>query len=263
MPTTWSQGDYPSMAQRLVPAAELVVARAQIASGDRVLDVACGTGNAALLAAQRGAQVSGIDIEPELLTIAGRRATEARVRVHWHRGDAEALDAADGEFDAVLSVFGVMYAAAQDTAAGELARVCAPYGRVVLASWTPGSFMPKLGGVLGPYLPPPPEGSAPPSRWGDEESLHALLADAGLSVEQSARETLAMTFGSRTEAAGFLIETAGHVVAERRRLQTEGRWADLQADVSVLVAEEDRGRSGSPVLELEYLVTVARPARAA
>ncbi len=90
MPTTWAQGDYPAMAQRLVPAAELVVARAQIVSGERVLDVACGTGNAALLAAQRGAQVSGIDIEPELLTIAGRRATEARVRVHWHRGDAEA-----------------------------------------------------------------------------------------------------------------------------------------------------------------------------
>ncbi len=72
-----------------------------------------------------------------------------------------------------------------------------------------------------------------------------------------------MTFGSRPEAAGFLIETAGHVVAERRRLQTEGRWTDLQADLSVLVAEEDRGRSGSPVLELEYLVTVARPTRAA
>ena len=107
-----------------------------------------------------------------LLTIAGERAREAGLRVHWHRGDAEALDAADGEFDAVLSVFGAMYAADHEAAAGELARVCAPYGRVVLAAWTPGSFMPKLGGVVRrptcrrrPRTRRPPRGGATRSRW--------------------------------------------------------------------------------------------------
>src|SRR5262249_42540239 len=254
----WSQGDYPSMAKRLNPAAELVVERAHITFGERVLDVACGTGNAALLAARHGADVSGVDIEPALLAIAGERAREVGVRVHWHRGEAEALDVADGEFDAVLSVFGVMYAADHEAAARELARACAPGGRVVLASWTPGSFMPKLGGALGPYLPPPPEGSLPPSRWGDSDQLDQLLGHAGLRIEASERQRVALGFDSRYDAAHFLIDTAGHVVSERRRLQGEGRWTDLLADLSVLIAEEDRGRGSRAVLDCEYLLTVAR-----
>ncbi len=258
MPTTWSQGDYPSMAERLLPAAELVVDHAAITFGERVLDVACGTGNAALLAARHGADVDGVDIEPALLTIAGERAREVGVRVHWHRGEAEALDVADGEFDAVLSVFGAMYAADHEAAAGELARACAPDGRVVLASWTPGSFMPKLGGVFAPYLPPPPEGSSPPSRWGDPDALAQLLAGAGLRTGSSRRERLMLEFDSRHDAAHFLVDTAGHVVSERRRLQAEGRWTDLLADVSVLVAEEDRGRAGRAVLECEFLLSLAQ-----
>jgi SAM-dependent methyltransferase len=258
MTTTWSQGDYPSMAKRLLPAAELVVDRAHVTFGERVLDVACGTGNAALLAARHGAEVAGVDIEPELLAIAGDRAREVGVRVHWHRGEAEALDVADGEFDAVLSVFGAMYATDHEAAARELARACADGGRVVLASWTPGSFMPRLGGVFAPYLPPPPDGSAPPSRWGDPEQLEQLLGDAGLRVASSQREHVALGFDSRHEAAHFLIDTAGHLVAERRRLVAEGRWTDLLADLSVLVAESDGGYSGRAVLDCEYLLTVAR-----
>jgi SAM-dependent methyltransferase len=261
MPTTWADGDYPQMAQRLVPAAEAVVARAQIVPGERVLDVACGTGNAALLAAACGAHVDGIDIEPALLAIAGRRAREEGLSVHWHRGEAEHLDAGDGEFDAVLSVFGAMYAADHDAAAAELHRTCAPGGRVALAAWTPGSFMPAMGAVLAPYLPAPPAGSGPPSRWGDEQALTALLGAAGLAVADATCHTVRMAFDGRHAAAGFLVATAGHVVAERRRLQAEGRRADLQADLSVLVAERDRGRPGAgAVLELEYLVALARPA---
>jgi SAM-dependent methyltransferase len=261
MPTTWSQGDYPSMAKRLNPAAELVVERAHITFGERVLDVACGTGNAALLAARHGADVAGVDIEPALLAIAGERAREVGVRVHWHRGEAEALDVADGEFDAVLSVFGAMYATDHEAAARELARACAPDGRVVLASWTPGSFMPRLGGVFAPYLPPPPETAsppAPPSRWGDPEQLEQLLSDAGLRVSSSEIEHVALGFDSRHEAAHFLVDTAGHVVAERRRLQTEGQWTDLLADLSLLIAESDGGYQSRAVLDCEYLLTVAR-----
>ncbi len=262
MPTTWADGDYPAMAQRLIPAAERVVERAGIVIGDRVLDVACGTGNAALLASALGAKVNGIDIEPALLTIAGQRARAEGLNIHWHRGDAEHLDVEDGEFTAVVSVFGVMYAADHEAAAAELARACAPGGRVVLAAWMPGSFMPAMGGVLAPYLPPPPVSSGPPSRWGDEQALAELLGGAGLVAEPGSRETLTLTFDGRHAAGEFLVATAGHVIAERRRLQGGGRWTDLLADVSVFVAEQDRGAAGrgGATLELEYLVSLARPA---
>jgi hypothetical protein len=162
----------------------------------------------------------------------------------------------------VLSVFGVMYAADHEAAAAELARACAAGGRVVLAAWVPGSFMPAMGGVLAPYLPAPPAGSGPPSRWGDERALGELLGGAGLVAEAGSRETLTLTFDGRHAASEFLIATAGHVIAERRRLQGEGRWADLLADLSVFVAEQDRGAAGrgGATLELEYLVSLARPA---
>jgi SAM-dependent methyltransferase len=261
MPTTWALGDYPLMARRLAPVAEAVVERAAITEGERVLDVACGTGNVALLAAAQGARVDGIDFEPALLTLASERARAAGVSVHWHRGEVEKLDASDGEFDAVLSVFGVMYARDSTAAALELGRVCAPGGRVVLTAWMPGSFMPAVAMTFKPYLPPPPPGSLPPSRrWGYEPALGPLLAGAGLTITDATRHTLEMRFDSRHDAVGFLIGTAGHVLAERRRLQSESQWADLQADLSVLVAEQDRsGFADGATLELEYLLTHARP----
>jgi SAM-dependent methyltransferase len=261
MPTTWALGDYPLMARRLVPAAEVVVQHAAIADGERVLDLACGTGNAALLAAELGARVDGIDIEPELLTIAAERARAEGLSVHWHRGRVEEIDGDDGEFDAVLSVFGVMYAADSAAAASELGRVCAPGGRVVLTGWMPGSFMPAVAAVFKPYLPPPPPGSLPPSRrWGYEPALRELLGGAGLNVTDTARHALELKFDSRHDAVGFLVGSAGHVIAERRRLQAEGRWPDLLADLSVLVAEQDVSRNGDrTTLELEYLLARARP----
>jgi SAM-dependent methyltransferase len=261
MPTTWADGDYPRMAQRLGGAAELAVERAAVVAGERVLDVACGTGNAALVAAAHGARVDGIDIEPTLLSVASERARAAGVAVHWHRGEAERLDVDDGEFDVVLSVFGAMYASDHDAAAGELARACDPAGRIVLAAWTPGSFMPALGGVFAPYLPAPPAGAQPPSRWGDETTLGELLGAAGLVVAQSERHMLSLHFDGRHAAAEFLVATAGHVISERRRLQGDGRWTDLLADVSVFVAEQDRGSGAAgATLELEYLLAVARHA---
>jgi ubiquinone/menaquinone biosynthesis C-methylase UbiE len=121
------------MAKRLDSAARAAVALANVAEGDRVLDVACGTGNAALLAASSGAHVTGLDVEPSLLAQARVRADERGVVVAWVRGDAVELPFPDGTFSVVLSVFGVMYAPDQQRAARELARVCAPGARVVLA----------------------------------------------------------------------------------------------------------------------------------
>jgi SAM-dependent methyltransferase len=231
--TTWGLGDYPLMAERLMPAARAVVDLAAVAPGERVLDVACGTGNAALLAAERGADVTGLDFEPALLEIARERTDGAR----FVEGDAAALPFDDAFFDATLSVFGVMYAPDHERAARELARVTKPGGRIVLAAWTPGSFMPRMGAALAAYLPPPPPGSGPPSRWGDENALAKLLP-------LGTAETRQLTIESD---ADFLIDTAGHVLAEKERLEDEGRWQALREDLRQLVGDR-------PEVELEYLL---------
>jgi SAM-dependent methyltransferase len=243
-----------------------VVARARVAPGDRVLDVACGTGNAALLAAERGAaQVVGVDLEPALLAVAATRAAETGAAVDWRIGDAAALPGvADGGFDAVLSVFGAMYAADHHAAARELARAVtrAGGGRVVLASWAPGSLMPAFGGAVAPFLPPPPAGgSGPPSRWGDPDAVAALLGDAGLEVVAAEPEHLVLSLPDRMAAVTFLVRTAGNVLAERARLEAEDRWGELLAAVAGTVAERDAGVGGRVALRCDYLLVEARPAR--
>jgi SAM-dependent methyltransferase len=238
--TTWGLGDYPRMAERLEPAARAAVELAGIAPGERVLDIACGTGNAAIAAAERGAHAVGVDFEPALLAIARERAPG----VELHTGDAAALPVEDGEFDAVVSIFGVMYAPDHEAAARELARVTKPGGRIALAAWTPGSLMPRMGAALAPYLPPPPPSSGPPSRWGDEDQLAAILDAAGITIESMSRARLALDAD-----VDFLIETAGHVLAERERLEDEGRWQALRDDLQALV-------DANP--PAEYLLAAAR-----
>ncbi|HEY5143999.1 MAG TPA: methyltransferase domain-containing protein [Solirubrobacteraceae bacterium] len=256
--TTWGAGDYPRMAHELVSAAAVAVRAVHIDERDRVLDVACGDGNAALLAAQLGAQVTGVDLDPTLLDRARQRGTDGGVDVGWRLGDAAALPVAAGGFDVVLSIFGVMYVPDHDTAAAELARVCAPGARVALTAWAPGSFMPAMGAALGPYLPPPPPGGAPPSRWGDEDAARALLARHAISVEAAARERLELTFADRRAAVDFLIATAGHIIAERPRLVAEQRWDALVADLDDVVSRHDAGDDDGVVLPLVYLLVTAR-----
>jgi SAM-dependent methyltransferase len=257
MATTWAQGNYARMAWRLRPAAARVVEVAEIAAGDAVLDVACGTGNGALAAAARGAApVVGVDLEPALLEQARESAPE--VPVDWRVGDAVALPVDDAAFDVVVSVFGVMYVLDQPAAARELARALRPGGRAVLANWVPGSFLPAMGAALSPFLPPPLPGGAPPPRWGDEPAARALLADAGLEVGEVSRDSLTLEFEGRAQAVAFLVATAGHVVAERPRLEAEGRWVSLLGALGGLVAERDEGRDGRVVLRCDYLLVAAR-----
>jgi SAM-dependent methyltransferase len=236
--TTWGLGDYPAMAERLMPVARAAADLASITKGDRVLDVACGMGNGARVAVERGAEAVGIDIEPELLALARTAVPEAE----FVEGDVAELPAPDAAFDVVLSIFGVMYAPDHEGAARELQRVAKPGGRIVLAAWTPGSFMPRMGAALAPYLPPPPTGSGPPSRWGDEQALSGLL-----DLEVAHISTLAIPAD-----ADFLIATAGHVLAERERLEAEDRWHALRADMEALVGDAEES------IQLEYLLALAR-----
>lgn len=258
--TTWGVGAYPLMAERLRPAAQAAVDRADVRPGDRVVDIATGTGNAALLAAARGAEVIGVDFEPSLLDVARTRAAELGLAVRWDVGDVTALTSPDHWADVVLSVFGVMYSSDHDAASHELARCAAPNARIVLASWVPGSFMPAMGQALSAWLPPPPPSSGPPSRWGDARSLESLLAGAGLRTISNSTERLAMTFAHSAEAADFFVRTAGHVMAEHERLVSAGHWPDLLAALQRLI--DDRGEliAGQLRIDLEYLLTTAIPA---
>jgi SAM-dependent methyltransferase len=240
MATTWGLGDYPRMAEHLMPVALEAVVLAGVAPGERVLDVACGTGNGAVAAVDRGALATGTDLEPALLQLARERAPE----IDFVTADAAALPFDDGAFDVVLSLFGVMYAPDHARAARELVRVSKPGGRIVIAAWTPGSFMPRMGAALASYLPPPPPGSGPPSRWGDPDALEALIG------RLETRETRTLTIEADVD---FFIDTAGHVLAERERLEAEGRWQDLRRDLAKLTG--DGGQ-----VELEYLLALTRHA---
>jgi SAM-dependent methyltransferase len=252
--TTWGHGDYPRMAERLMPAAAAAVDAAELRAGDHVLDLACGTGNAALLAARSGARVTGVDIEPRLLEIARQRAHDAGLTITFSEGDASALGRADPPFSCILSVFGVMYAADPSAAARQMARCTTADAGLVLTAWSPGSFMPALGGVLAPYLPPP-DGLGPPSAWGARESVTAILGPAGFALATAEEAELRLQFADDDEATEFLIETAGHVAAERARLHAEGRWSELVADVRTLVATSRQCAEGPTILRLDYLLT--------
>jgi SAM-dependent methyltransferase len=247
------------MAKQLEPAAIATVDRAAVQSGDQVVDVATGTGNAALVAAKRGANVVGIDFEPALLTLAELRSERLGLRVRWESADATAVSVPDSWADVVLSVFGVMYASDQEAAARELARLAAPSARIVLASWVPGSFMPAMGSTLSTFLSPPPPSSGPPSRWGDPNALEDLVAPFGLGLVAHSNESLTLTFDSTGDAVNFLVRTAGHVLAEQESLTARGRWRDLLISVEELVEERGRQMEGQVRVDLDYLLATITP----
>ncbi|GAA0812852.1 class I SAM-dependent methyltransferase [Spirilliplanes yamanashiensis] len=173
----WSSGSYGAVAALIHPMAEYLVDAADLAPGSRILDVATGTGNAALAAARCGARVTGIDYVPALLERGRARAAAEGLAVDFAEGDAEALPYEDDAFDTVLSVVGVMFAPDQETAAAELVRVCRPGGTIGLASWTPDGFIGELFKTVGRHVPPP-AGLRPPPLWGDEERLQELFGPA-------------------------------------------------------------------------------------
>src|ERR671930_1123594 len=166
----WASGDYATVAARIHPIAERLCDVADLVPGTRVLDVATGSGNAAVAAARCDCDVVGIDYVPGLLERARARAQVEGLAIDFVEGDAEALPFDDASFDAVLSVVGVMFAPDQEQAAAELLRVCRPGGTIALASWTPEGFIGELFRTVAKHVPPP-AGVPSPMLWGSEEHL--------------------------------------------------------------------------------------------
>ena len=255
----WALGDYPAVAIDLIPdLGPALVDAAGVRACDRVLDVAGGTGNAAVPAALAGADVIASDLTPELFPAGREFAARHGATVAFEEGDAEALPYADESFDVVLSCVGVMFAPHHQRAADELLRVCRPGGRIGLLSWTPTGFVGELFRTMKPYAPPPPPGAQPAPLWGDEDHVRGLLGD-GVTDLVAQRQTLAVEQFPTPEAWREYWKTVyGPTIAVYRHIAGDPEEvAALDRDLTDLAVRYDRG-TGSTVLDWEYLIITAR-----
>lgn len=188
----WASGDYPRIGRELVaPLGRELVAALGIRPGERVLDVAAGSGNASVPAAAAGADVTASDLTPELLDAGRQAAAEAAIR--WEVADAEALPYPDRSFDVVMSCIGVMFAPHHQRSADEMSRVCRPGGRIGVLSWTPDGTIGRLFAAMRDFMPPPPEGASPPPLWGVEQHVRELF-NGTLDQVAVQRHTLPVSF---------------------------------------------------------------------
>jgi SAM-dependent methyltransferase len=251
----WALGDYASVARDVIPSmGPVVVDAAGIGPGDRVLDVAAGSGNAAIPAALAGGLVTASDLTPELLEAGRAAAARAGAQVEWREADAEALPFADASFDVVTSVVGVMFAPHHQAAADELVRVCRPGGRIALLAWTPEGFIGQMFAVMKPYAAPPPPGAQPPPLWGKEEHVRGLLGDRVADVVPQRRLLEVARFATGAQFRDFFKATYGPTIAAYRGIADEpDRVAALDAELADL---GDRAlRDGS--MAWEYLQVTA------
>ena len=252
----WASGDYAAVAARIPVMSERLCDAADLRSGTRVLDVAGGSGNTALAAARCGCEVTSMDYVPSLLERGLQRAAAEGLPVEFVEGDAQAMPFGDASFDAVVSVVGVMFAADQEAAAGEMLRACAPGGTIALANWTPEGFIGGLFRAIGAHLPPPPAGFAPPPLWGTEDRLRELLGP-GVREMSTRRRDYTFRFDAPRHFTDFFRENYGPVVATFAALEPAAQES-LESEIDDLVRRFDRlGGEGPVAIPAEYLEVVA------
>jgi SAM-dependent methyltransferase len=201
------------------PPAARLVRHAGVRSGQRVLDVGCGTGVVAVTAALLGARVTGLDLTPELLTRAREHAKAANLEIDWHEGDAEQLPFEDRQFDVVLSQFGHMFAPRPDVATAEMLRVLKPGGTIAFSTWPPDQLIGRVFALVARYLPPPPPGVSPPPQWGDPNIVRERLG-AGVRDLVFDRDVMLFPSLSPRHARIHMEHTAGPVIKLVAALET-------------------------------------------
>ena len=252
---TWSKGDYARLAKLLeLPARELVDACA-ISAGQRVLDVAAGNGNVAVLAAREGARVVASDLTPAMVELGRARTAAEGLDVEWLEADVEELPFEDASFDCVTSSFGAMFAPRPERVASELFRVVRPGGTVGMTAWTPGGYQGQSFAIAREYLPGP-EGVPPPTDWGDEEIVRRRLEGLAARVELE-RRSVPFEFESLEAMSAFFARNAGPAVAAREQLPPE-RYRAMGERSKELAARHNRAEDGSIAIDVEYLLVVAR-----
>jgi len=251
---TWASGDFSVVAARIVYQAEQLCETADLQVGWRVLDVATGSGNAALAAARRGCDAVGVDYVPALLERGRIRAEAEHLSVGFLEGDAELLPFPAATFDAVISIYGVMFASDHRRAASELVRVCRPGGRIALACWTPHGFIGETFRLFSRFLPPTP-GLQPPVLWGDEAYQRELFGESAASVTAYPR-TAIFRYRSAEENVEFFRTNYGPTLRAFEALPAE-QHAALNDGLIALVRRYDRNAGSGPVaIAADYLETV-------
>lgn len=256
----WALGDYHAFAKATVwELGEVLVRACGIGRGQRVLDVAAGSGNTAIRAAEAGADVVASDLTPENFE-AGRREAQARgVELEWAEADAEALPFADGEFDVVTSSVGALFAPDHQAVADEMLRVCRPGGTIGMINFTPEGLIRDFFEALGPYMPAPPPGALPPTAWGSAEHVRELFGDRVGSLEMSRAH-----YVERADSPAAYVElfkrTFGPVVATYASLADDPeRRAALERDLLAFATRANSGPAdGHAEYPYEYLLVVAR-----
>ena len=255
----WALGDYSALAADIIPGlGQILVTACGVRAGDRVLDVAAGSGNAAIPAARAGARVVASDLTPELLTAGQRQAAQQGIELQWRQADAEALPFGDGQFDVVMSCLGVMFAPHHQASADELVRVCRPGGTIGLLNWTPDGFIGQMFAAMKPYAPPPPPGAQPPPMWGREDHVRALLGDR-VSDVSARRQTVRVGMFARPEDfRDYFKARYGPTIAAYRNIASDpARAAALDQELAGLARRHDHG-TGTTVMDWEYLLLTAR-----
>ncbi len=257
----WASGDYASMVETfLLPLGPRLVEACGIQPGDRVLDVAAGTGNASIAAAERGAKVTASDLTPELLEAGRGRAEAEGLELEWVEADAENLPFDDQSFDDVISSIGAMFAPHHQDVADELVRVCRPGGTIGMLNWTPEGMIGALFRSMGPFAPPPPPGAQPPPLWGSEEHLRELFGER-VEWRTLERDVLEVTAFERPGEYGEHFKAKyGPTIAARANAAKEGREAELDEALERFCEEWNRGTSEQARFEQEYLLAIGQRA---
>lgn len=255
----WALGDYPAVAEQVIPAlGHRLVQACGVVPDQRVLDVAAGSGNAAVPAAEVGARVVASDLTPELFD-AGRRLAAARgVDVDWREADAEALPFGEAEFDVVMSCVGVMFTPDHQASADELVRVARPGGVVGLINWTPQGFIGRMLAAVKPFLPAPPANARPAPLWGDPDHVRGLFGDRVDRFSATRASLRVDRFEAPEDFRDFFAARYGPIVAARRGLADDpARLAELDEALIELARTSDVGDGGPLVMDWEYLLVTA------
>jgi ubiquinone/menaquinone biosynthesis C-methylase UbiE len=252
----WSAGNYDAIAELFWEVGAVVAGAVSIAPGMRVLDVATGTGSAAIRAAQAGAEVVGLDIAETMFERARHRAAEAGVEVEWVQGDAEALPYEDDGFDRVLTAFGTMFAARHDVAAGELVRVCRPGGEVVMANWCPDGFVGRAWAMLRRYRPLEAPEAATFLEWGTHGHVRRRLG--GQLVLAIEPHSVDLVFASVDDMVDRFAASFPPIVDAKAALEA-AEFDALLAELRALIVELDVGDGETRVPATYVLVTGHKP----
>lgn len=252
---TWTSGDFGRIAKGYVRGAAEFIARLEFETDERVLDVACGTGNLTLPAARTGAAVTGIDIAPNLLAQAEARAAAERVSISFQLGDAEQMPYESASFDTVVTMFGAMFAARPERAAAELLRVTRPGGRIVMANWTPASFIGEMLRTTVAYVPAPSTVPSP-LLWGTEDHVRSRLQGGSATLTITRRLlTFEYPFGPEQVVNEFRL-WYGPTLRAFAALD-ETKRDGLRRDLERLWTEHNRAKDGTTRVQSEYLEVTA------